>query len=163
MNPTASRRTTSPCMTSTFHPAATRALIQAMMELTARLMNTLIVIIVAGTALCLGATHVSAQGADPNAPVGTTPRILADIEANRKIADKKLEAALQKATHAIETSEVVGPGLRADGDPRSQGFANRLAALPRETVRFSLRLLLRRDWLNGSARGRHLGIRAPAY
>jgi uncharacterized protein YecT (DUF1311 family) len=66
-----------------------------------------------GIAFCLGALQIFAQGADPKAPVGTTPRILADIEAARKEAEKKLERALQKSVHAIEKSENIGRGRAA--------------------------------------------------
>ena len=71
-------------------------------------MNTFISTIVASTALWLGTSLAFAQGPDSNAPVGTTPRILADIAADQKKAETRLEAAFQKAIHAIETSELIG-------------------------------------------------------
>jgi uncharacterized protein YecT (DUF1311 family) len=50
---------------------------------------------------------IQAQGPDPNAPVGSTPRILADIAADRKEAEKKLNAALEHAVRAIESSDSI--------------------------------------------------------
>lgn len=51
--------------------------------------------------------HTSAQGPDPEAPIGSTPRLLADIAAGRKEAEKKLEATFQRAIRAIETSDQI--------------------------------------------------------
>lgn len=57
--------------------------------------------------LALSAAHTNAQGPDPNAPIGTTPRLLADIAASREEAEKKLEAAFQRAIRAIETNDMI--------------------------------------------------------
>lgn len=57
------------------------------------------------TLLSVLAGPLPAQGPDPHAPVGTTPRILADIAADRQEAEKKLESAFRKATREIEKND----------------------------------------------------------
>ena len=53
------------------------------------------------------ATPLCAQGPDPKAPIGSTPRILADIAADRAVAEKKLNSAYEHAIHAIESSDSI--------------------------------------------------------
>lgn len=55
--------------------------------------------------LCTSASRISAQGPDPSAPVGTTPRLLADIAAGRKKSEKKLENAFRKAIREIDKND----------------------------------------------------------
>ena len=55
--------------------------------------------------LVIYAGPVSAQGPDPKAPVGTTPHLLADIAADRREAEKKLESAFRKAIQEIEKND----------------------------------------------------------
>ena len=64
-----------------------------------------IIIAIALAATLCSVELVRAQGPDPNAPVGSTPRILADIAADREDAEKKLNAAFERAVHAIESSD----------------------------------------------------------
>ncbi len=61
--------------------------------------------------LCLSTSGLRAQnGPDAKARVGTTPRILADIETARAAKEKKLEAAFLKAIRAVESGETISPG-----------------------------------------------------
>ena len=63
--------------------------------------------VLASAVLCVLAGPLSAQGPDPSAPVGTTPRLLADIAASRKESEKKLDMTFRKAIREIEKSEHV--------------------------------------------------------
>jgi uncharacterized protein YecT (DUF1311 family) len=60
--------------------------------------------------VCLTAGRAPANAPDPNAPIGSTPRLLADIAAGRKAAEKRLAAALQRAIRAIEKNDRISPG-----------------------------------------------------
>ena len=64
-----------------------------------------VISIFAAAILSLSTICAYAQGPDPNAPVGSTPRILADIAADRKEMEKKLQDTFQSAVHAVETNE----------------------------------------------------------
>lgn len=64
-------------------------------------------------ALCAATSNLAAQGPDPGARVGSTPRILADIAAARSESERKLEAAFQKALQAIEKDENISQSRTA--------------------------------------------------
>jgi uncharacterized protein YecT (DUF1311 family) len=57
--------------------------------------------------VCFPFPHTFANAPDPNAPEGTTPRLLADTAAAREEAETKLEAAFQRAVAAIEASDSI--------------------------------------------------------
>lgn len=73
-------------------------------------MKSATLIIVASLLLGFGDEPSLGQGPDPNAPVGSTPRILSDIQNERKEAEKKLSMALKKAIEEIRKSETISKG-----------------------------------------------------